>query len=90
MLLSMSMSMLSCCIRNKIRTKTKFTYTSPCFTCYYRGDSRSCIVDAQACIALNENFVKVVAYYDNEWAYALRMVDMLCYMRDVAAGGPRK
>lgn len=31
--------------------------------------SRSSIFDAQAGIALNENFVKLVAWYDNEWGY---------------------
>ncbi|CAA6668103.1 unnamed protein product [Spirodela intermedia] len=33
------------------------------------GDSRSSIFDAKAGIALNENFVKLVAWYDNEWGY---------------------
>lgn len=40
----------------------------------FNGDSRSCIVDAGASILLNPTFVKIVAYYDNEWAYAARMV----------------
>ena len=40
----------------------------------FNGDSRSCILDATACIMLNPTFVKLVAYYDNEWAYAVRMV----------------
>ncbi|KAG5222389.1 glyceraldehyde phosphate dehydrogenase family protein [Salix suchowensis] len=33
------------------------------------GDSRSSIFDAKAGIALNDNFVKFVAWYDNEWGY---------------------
>ena len=40
----------------------------------FNGDSRSCILDATACIMLNPTFVKLVAYYDNEWAYSVRMV----------------
>lgn len=45
----------------------------------FNGDARSCIVDAQATILLNPNFVKIVAYYDNEWAYAVRMVRISQY-----------
>ncbi|KAL7196925.1 hypothetical protein ACSBR1_036857 [Camellia fascicularis] len=33
------------------------------------GDSRSCIFDAKAGVALNEHFVKLIAWYDNEWGY---------------------
>ncbi|MBA0579726.1 hypothetical protein Goarm_019337, partial [Gossypium armourianum] len=33
------------------------------------GDSRSSIFDAKAGIALNDNFTKLVAWYDNEWGY---------------------
>lgn len=40
------------------------------------GDGRSCILDVGASILLNPHFVKLVAYYDNEWAYALRMVSV--------------
>lgn len=38
------------------------------------GDDRSCILDETASMLLNPTFVKLVAYYDNEWAYALRLV----------------
>eukprot|EP01036_Dinobryon_divergens_P027030 gene27030-35739_t len=46
----------------------------------FNGDSRSCILDATACIMLNSTFVKLVAYYDNEWAYAVRMADLMLYI----------
>lgn len=40
----------------------------------FNGDERSCIVDLTASILLTPYFAKFVAYYDNEWAYAVRMV----------------
>jgi len=44
------------------------------------GDSRSCIVDVTASLLLHPTFLKVVAYYDNEWAYSTRMVDLIAHM----------
>ncbi|XP_020088565.1 glyceraldehyde-3-phosphate dehydrogenase 3, cytosolic-like [Ananas comosus] len=48
------------------------------------GDSRSSIFDAKAGIALNKNFVKLVAWYDNEWGYSCRCVDLVRHMHSVA------
>jgi glyceraldehyde 3-phosphate dehydrogenase len=39
-------------------------------------DSRSSIFDAKAGIALNPKFIKVIAWYDNEWGYSNRMIDL--------------
>ncbi|HNX77714.1 MAG TPA: type I glyceraldehyde-3-phosphate dehydrogenase [Candidatus Rifleibacterium sp.] len=44
------------------------------------GDARSSIFDADAGISLNNNFVKVVSWYDNEWGYSNRVVDLVLYM----------
>ena len=49
-----------------------------------RGDPRSCIFDSAASIMLNPTFVKLVAYYDNEWAYSTRMVGEWCIECSIA------
>src|SRR6187399_2674199 len=43
-------------------------------------DERSSIYDAGSSIELNSNFFKLVSWYDNEWGYSLRCVDLLTYM----------
>ena len=50
-----------------------------------RGNSNTCVFDAQAGIMLNENFVKLVAWYDNEWGYASKTLDIAIYMAKVDA-----
>ena len=47
------------------------------------GDPRTSIFDAGAGIALTDNFVKVVSWYDNECGYATKMVELACYMNGV-------
>ncbi|HHU78875.1 MAG: type I glyceraldehyde-3-phosphate dehydrogenase [Caldicoprobacterales bacterium] len=46
-------------------------------------DSRTCIFDAGAGISLNPNFVKLVAWYDNEWGYSNKLVDLIVHMAEV-------
>lgn len=43
-------------------------------------DPRTCIFDAKAGIPLNNNFVKLVAWYDNEWGYSNKVADLIVHM----------
>jgi len=51
----------------------------------FESDSRSSIFDADAGIMLNPNFVKLVAWYDNEWGYSCRVVDLMKHVAAVDA-----
>jgi glyceraldehyde 3-phosphate dehydrogenase len=44
------------------------------------GEDCSGVFDAKAGISLNKNFVKLVSWYDNEWGYSHRVVDLLVYV----------
>jgi len=49
----------------------------------FTGDTHSSIFDAQAGISLNNNFVKLVSWYDNEYGYSTRVVDLIAYVSKV-------
>ena len=46
----------------------------------FLGDKRSSIFDAKAGIALNSRFIKLIAWYDNEFGYSNRVLDLAAYM----------
>jgi glyceraldehyde 3-phosphate dehydrogenase len=46
----------------------------------FRGESRTSVFDADAGMALDGTFVKVVAWYDNEWGYSCKVLDMVRVM----------
>ncbi|MBI6875432.1 type I glyceraldehyde-3-phosphate dehydrogenase [Clostridium aciditolerans] len=45
----------------------------------YKGDDRSSIVDGLSTMVISENMIKVVSWYDNEWGYSTRTVDLVNY-----------
>ena len=51
----------------------------------FEGDVRSSIFDADAGIMLNPNFVKLIAWYDNEYGYSARVVDLMKHVAAVDA-----
>ena len=51
------------------------------------GDARTSIFDAKAGIMLNENFVKLVSWYDNEWGYSNKVLNLIAHMNQVDNGG---
>ena len=48
----------------------------------FKSDPHSSIVDAPATLMLGEKWAKVVSWYDNEWGFSCRMVDLITYMAD--------
>lgn len=49
----------------------------------FLGDPRTSIFDAKAGIALNKNFVKLVSWYDNEWGYSNKVLELIVHMATV-------
>ena len=49
----------------------------------FMTDPRTSIFDAKAGIGLNDNFHKVVSWYDNEWGYSNKLVDLMVYANSV-------
>jgi len=50
------------------------------------GEPTSSVFDAKAGISLNKNFVKLIAWYDNEWGYSKRVCDLLVFAAKKDAG----
>jgi glyceraldehyde 3-phosphate dehydrogenase len=46
----------------------------------FKGDSHSSIVDALSTMVVADRHVKVLSWYDNEWGYSCRVVDLVAYI----------
>jgi glyceraldehyde 3-phosphate dehydrogenase len=55
---------------------------APLVSSDFRGDAHSAIVDGLSTMALADHFVKVVAWYDNEWGYACRVADLTHFISE--------
>ena len=51
----------------------------------FYSDPHICTFDATAGISLNPNFVKLIAWYDNEWGYSCKVVDLIRHIAQVDA-----
>ena len=47
------------------------------------SEPRTSVFDANASIGLNDNFVKIVSWYDNEFGYSTKLVDLATYINDI-------
>ena len=56
------------------------TFLSQVVSSDFIGDTHSSVFDAKAGIALSDQFVKLVAWYDNEFGYSNRVIDLIIYI----------
>ena len=56
--------------------------TAPLVSIDFRGNAHSAMIDAPYTKVIDGDFVKVLAWYDNEWGYSSRCIDLLRYMAD--------
>ena len=56
--------------------------TKPLVSIDFKGNSHSAIIDSLSTMVLDDDMIKVVAWYDNEWGYSNRLVDLVKYIAD--------
>lgn len=59
----------------------------PLVSADFIGEEYSAVVDAQYVLVIQKNLVKVLAWYDNEWGYSLRIADLVSYIARTEAKG---
>jgi len=65
------------------RMKGILGYTDePLVSSDFRGDERSSIIDGQSTMLLGDDFLKVIAWYDNEWGYSCRISDLASFVAE--------
>ena len=48
------------------------------------GESCTSVFDANAGIPLNDNFMKLISWYDNEWGYSCKVLDLIAHTASVS------
>ena len=61
--------------------------TEPLVSRDYNGNAHSCIFDATMTAVIDQHLVKAFGWYDNEWGYSNRVVDLLAYLAQRGLGG---
>ena len=72
---------LTCALLGPLKGIMGYT-DQPVVSSDFVTDSHSSTFDSGAGIALNDNFVKLVSWYDNEWGYSSRVVDLVNYIHN--------
>ncbi|MCD6125059.1 type I glyceraldehyde-3-phosphate dehydrogenase [bacterium] len=52
----------------------------PLVSCDFKGNPNSCVIDAGFTDVIGNNLIKVLGWYDNEWAYSMRIIDLIKYI----------
>lgn len=74
---------IKACVKNASETSMKgiLGYTEDeVVSSDFIHEVRTSVFDAKAGIALNKNFMKLISWYDNEWGYSNKVVDLICHM----------
>ena len=53
----------------------------PLVSCDFKGNPNSCVIDAEFTDVIENNLIKVLGWYDNEWAYSMRIIDLIKYIK---------
>ncbi|MDD2372838.1 MAG: type I glyceraldehyde-3-phosphate dehydrogenase [Syntrophomonadaceae bacterium] len=68
-------------IASETNLKGILKYTEePLVSSDYRGDNNSAIVDGLLTLVMGDRMAKVIAWYDNEWGYSVRVIDVVAYI----------
>jgi len=85
---SASYEEICCAVRNASQGSLRgiMAYTDePVVSRDFTTDPHTCIFDAGAGVSLNSNFVKLIAWYDNEWGYSNKAIDLILHMAQTDA-----
>ena len=59
--------------------------TDPIVSCDVIGNPHSSIFDAKSTMVMGDNMIKIVSWYDNEWGYSMRVVDLMLFAHNLKA-----